>query len=131
MADVKSYAWSQRLGDVVPPGGEVAVPTPGFESPENYDHDNAEVVIDGIVLAKEQFSLDWSSTHIDVAVTNNTGTTDWQPGQTLYVAVAGIPFDPSNVEESFNALVNRVTTLEGSVTSLEARVTALESVAAR
>jgi hypothetical protein len=121
----KSYAWSARLSAVVEPGAEVVVPTPGFDNPENYHADQAQVGLDGNVLIAEQFSLAWADDHSEATVTNGTEA-EWQPTQTIYVTVAGIPFDAENVEDTFSALEDRVSATETQVDDHETRITALE-----
>jgi hypothetical protein len=122
----KSYSWSVPLAVSVPPGSDADVPTPGFETPENYDTDNAEAVWNGTVLTTENseisFDPDWTHAH----VTNN-GEQTWMAGDTISIAVGAKAFDAGNIEESFAALAARVTSLEAAVSDLDARVAALEA----
>lgn len=122
MANPKSYAWSQQLYAVVPAGEDAQVNTPGLENPDDYKTDEAEVVVNGNVLLPEQFTLTWEEDWSHAHVTNGTET-DWQPGDTVYVTVAGIPFDPTNVEASFTALEAQVSDHETRITALETPVT--------
>ena len=122
---VKSYAWQLRLTDTVADTGTVGVPTPGFTDPASYKTDETGFVLDGTVLTPEQASGAWSGGFDKVSVTNSSGR-DWNPGETLYVTVPGIPLDPANITDSFTTLEARVTVNEGNITSLTSRVSANE-----
>jgi hypothetical protein len=128
MANVKSYAWGVTLSEVVAIGAEAVVNTPGFIDPPSYKTDEVEVAHGGTVLTPDQFTATWEGDFTHVHLMNNTAA-DWPPGDTLYVTVAGIPFDAANAEASFDALEARVTNNEATITALDVRVTALESVA--
>lgn len=119
----QSYAWSHRLNDVVAPGANVTVQTPGFEMTENCEE--AQIGLDGKVLKDEEFSLDWADDHSSIVVTNESDT-DWQPAQTLYVTVPSMALDPDNVGDNLNALEDRVSSLETQVDDHETRIAALE-----
>lgn len=127
MANPKSYAWSQQLSAVVAVGEEAEVNTPGIVTAEDYKTDEVEVVHQGQVLLPEQFEAVWEEDWTHIHITNNTAN-DWQPGETIYVTLSGIPFDPADIEQSFTALDARVATVEGQVDDLETRVAALEGV---
>jgi hypothetical protein len=136
MADVKSYAWSERLSAAVAPGDTVEIATPGFQSPEDYETDKTEMVCDADVIPAGEFTTSWASDFTHVVLTNTSEAKTWDATSTVYVTVPGKPFDAAGVEDSFNALANRVTALETKtgeletqVTSLDARVTALETPA--
>lgn len=143
MADVKSYAWSERLSAAVAPGDTVEVATPGFQSPEDYETDKTEMVCDADVIPAGEFTASWAADFTHVVLTNTSEAKTWNATSTVYVTVPGKPFDATGVEDSFNALANRVTALETKtsdldlkvndlgtqVTSLDARVTALETPA--
>jgi hypothetical protein len=121
----KSYAWAQILPEAVPIGGDAEVATPGFLDPPSYKTDETQVVHGGNVLTPEQFTAAWDADFSHVHITNNTAE-DWPPGDTIYVTVAGIPFDASNVQDSFTALETRVTNSEAAIAALDTRVAALE-----
>jgi hypothetical protein len=132
---VKSYAWSQSLAESVADGATVDVSTPGFLTPENYKTDETGVVIDGRVLQDTEVSCAWAGDFTSVTLTNSMGA-DWNPSQTIYVTVPGIPLDPADIQGSFEALEARVTAVEGvntaqdgQISTLDARVSALEGVA--
>jgi hypothetical protein len=121
----KSYAWAQILPEAVPIGGDAEVATPGFLDPPSYKTDETQVVHGGTVLPPEQFTAAWDPDFSHVHITNNTAE-DWQVGDTVYVTVAGIPFDASNVQDSFTALEARVANNEAAIAALDTRVAALE-----
>jgi hypothetical protein len=126
MANVKSYAWSSRLAEAVPDGGEAVIDTPGFASPENYQTDEADVVIDARVLTPEEVEVAWESDFAHVHLTNNMGA-EWGAGQTLAITVAGKTFDPADVEGDFDALQAQVDNNSAAIADLDVRVAALES----
>jgi hypothetical protein len=127
-ADVKSYAWSTTLQAAVPIGGEVEVPTPGFNNPDSYDTELTGVVHGGTVVPPDQFTATWDANFTHVSILNNTAA-DWPPGDTIYVTVPGHAFDPVDVEGSFNELEQRVTANEAAIVSIDERVAALEAAA--
>jgi hypothetical protein len=114
----KSYAWGQQLSEPVPSGEDAVVQTPGFDSPENYLTDETAATLDGKVLTPEEFTAAWADDFTSVTVTNGTEA-EWQPAQTLYVTVAGTPFDVANIEESFDALAAQVADHEQRIAALE------------
>jgi hypothetical protein len=122
----KSYSWSSPLSASVAPGSDATVPTPGFHSPENYDTANAEAVWNGTVLTSENSAISFDPDWSQAKVTNN-GDDTWMAGDTISVVVAAKHFDPADIQGSFEALDERVTTLEGSVTTLEGSVADLET----
>jgi len=119
---VKSYAWSQRLTDIVEDAGTVDVLTPGFISPENFLTDETGTVLDGHVLTPQQATVAWDADFSKATVTNASGN-DWIAGATLYLTVAGKTFDPADIQASFDALELRVSNLETRTTTLEGQMT--------
>lgn len=136
----KSYAWSTRLAEEVADAGTIEVPTPGFNTPENYKTDETGIVVDGHVMAPEQASVVWDGEFKSATVTNSSGK-PWHPAQTLYLTVPGKITSTSDAGEALEALANqvaglttqqaatdaKVTALEGQVSGLDARVAALEA----
>jgi hypothetical protein len=130
----KSYAWQKRLDAAVADAGTVDVPTPGFSNPQNYDTANTGVVLDGTVMDASKASCAWAGDFSEVTVTNASGA-DWNPGQTVYITVAGVQIDPTDIQASFDQLEQRVTNCESKdaaqdtrMDTLDARITALEGV---
>lgn len=121
-----SYAWSTALPGVISYGAEAVVPTPGFENPENYQTDKTEAVRNGTVLRPEEFSVTWDDAFTEAALKNQTET-DWMPGDTMFITVAGVPFDSEDIQGSFDALEARVSKNETAIAALDTRVTALEA----
>ena len=120
MADPKSYAWGHQLTAAVAVGEELEVNTPGIVAPDDYKTDEVEVVHQGQVLLPEQFEASWEEDWTHIHITNNTAA-DWQPGETVYVTLPGIPFDADNLEANFTALEARVADVETQVDDLETR----------
>lgn len=125
MPEPASYAWGKILVDAVPIGGLATIATPGFADPTNYDTANAEIAYGGEVLAPDEFTAAWASDFSSVDITNNSDET-WPPQDAIAIAVAGIPFDATRIEESFTALAAQVAALETRVTRNEGDIAALQ-----
>ena len=133
----KSYAWNLRLNHMVNVNGGVVVPTPGFDHPERYDTENAEVVYGNQVLQPAEVGLEWDEEFDNVNVTNLTDE-NWQPSETIYVTVklSAPEAGEGGGSEEIAALEARVAenetdiaALQEGLTDLEARVVALETPA--
>lgn len=117
-----SYAWSSVIqSEEIEKDDHWPIPTPGFQNPEEFDTDGAQVVLQNRVLPPEEYRLEWKDefTHVDVF---NLTDTNWLPGDTVYITVAAL---------HQGDLTERVETLEDEIQDLDARITALENPAQR
>ena len=113
-----SYGWLAKLGAAVPGGGDVTIPTPGFD--EQYTdvrYAEATVDSDGAVWRTGEGKVTITfvtSEPYSATVTNSTGV-EWPAGSALYV------FCPHLLSEGHNQY-----DLKGQVWDLQQRVLALE-----
>ena len=143
----RSYAWTFQLQDVVSTDDTVTVPTPGFDNPDKYDTEGADVVVGNSVLHEGEFELAWNPEFSEVEVTN-LADFDWQPSTALAVtvglkpasgegggggddsaAIAALDTRVAALETSSADTETRLAALEAKDTDLEARVAALEAAA--
>jgi hypothetical protein len=134
-----SYSWAATLQNAVPIGEAATIATPGFNDPANYDVPNAQVVYGGEVLDDDEFTATWAPDWSSVSILNDSDE-EWPPQDTIAIAVAGLPFDPSNLEQTFTqmqaaiaansaeieVLHTRSISNEASIAALDARITTLE-----
>ena len=125
MPEPASYSWAMILQNSVPVGETITMPTPGFVDPTSYDVPNAEVVYGGEVLQDEEFTATWAPDWSSVSIVNNSDE-EWPPQDTIAIAVAGVPFDASKIEESFTQLTARVQKLETEQEAHDDQIQALE-----
>jgi hypothetical protein len=128
-----SYAWATILNAAVPIGATATIKTPGFANPASYDTPNARVVYGGEVLPTAEFTATWAGDWSSVAVLNKSDE-NWPPSDFLAIAVAGLPVDMSNIEQSLTDLTTRTAVLEtgqtaqdNEIADLDSRVDALEA----
>jgi hypothetical protein len=126
MPDPTSYAWAAILNNAVAIGEAATIKTPGFVDPQNYDVPNAQVVYGGEVLQPGEFTATWASDWTSVSILNNSDE-EWPPADHIAIAVAGIPFDPANLEATFAAMQASIAALEVVNDSQDQRLDALEA----
>ena len=126
MPDPASYSWAMTIQNAVPVGDTITMPTPGMPDPVNYDTVNAQIVYGGEVLDDDEFTLAWASDFTSVVITNDSDE-EWPPQDTIAIAVAGVPFDPSSLEESFTQIIARIQKLETEQETHDDQIIALET----
>jgi hypothetical protein len=126
MPDPASYSWAATLQNAVPIGDSFTLQTPGMANPSAYDTANAEVVYGGEVLHADEFSLEWASDFTSVEIFNQSDE-DWPVQDTIALAVSGVPFDPTDLQDAFTQIEARLTAVENRSTENEARITTLEA----
>ena len=123
-----SYAWSTIVrNQAVENGDDLWLNTPGFEHPEHFDTENAEVVHNGRVIQPEERTLTWDDDFENVEITNRSDT-PWEPSDTIYLTVSATSGSGSDTTEArVEQLEIEVDKLHERVKSLETRVAALEN----
>ena len=130
MPDPASYSWAMTVQNAVPVGAVLTMPTPGMTEPANYDTANAQIVYGGEVLQDEEFILNWASDFTSVGITNNSDE-EWPVQDTIAIAVAGVPFDASEIETAFTQLAARVAKLEAEQETHDDQIGDLQDAVAK
>ena len=118
----QSYGWGAKLAEAVPDGGDVTIPTPGFD--EQYtDVRYAEVTVEGFSgvwrTDEGMVTITFVKTEPYSATVLNSSGQEWPAGRGIYI------FCPHLLAEGHNEF-----DLKGQVWDLQKRVSALEDAAA-
>jgi hypothetical protein len=118
----QSYGWGAKLAAAVPDGGDVTIPTPGFD--EQYtDVRYAEVTVEGFSgvwrTDEGMVTITFVKTEPYSATVLNSSGQEWPAGRGIYI------FCPHLLAEGHNEF-----DVKGQVWDLQKRVSALEDMVA-